>query len=101
MNTTSKNFEWCLRSNGTYLDCPLYGNEKEDFIVGIHNPSVQDMEYFKFKVPHGHYDVFELNSMTGDEVPVTAEVICIKRILQNETIFIDDCDLHVEKEIHA
>ena len=40
LNTTSGDFEWCLRTNGTYLDCPLNGKTEDDFILGIHNPSV-------------------------------------------------------------
>lgn len=55
MNSTSGRLEWCLISNGTYLDCPIKGKSKSDFIIALHNPSTIDREYIKIKVAHSHY----------------------------------------------
>lgn len=37
-------FEWCLRTNSTYLDCPVAKHDKTgkpvSMIVGVHNPAL-------------------------------------------------------------
>jgi hypothetical protein len=32
-------WEWCNNKNGTYLDCPVSGHPKSNFLIAAHNPS--------------------------------------------------------------
>ena len=58
-NFTSDKWEWCLRTNGTYVDCPVVNGTKKNMAVIAENPSYVETEYIKLKVSHGNYDVMK------------------------------------------
>ena len=35
----SATWEWCNNLRGTYLDCPVSGHPKANFLIAAHNPS--------------------------------------------------------------
>jgi hypothetical protein len=39
-NFSSRDWDWCLKTNGTYLDCPIANNQNKTMVVGVHNPAV-------------------------------------------------------------
>jgi hypothetical protein len=54
-------WEWCARTNGTYIDCPLAERTTQSFVVVAQNPSAVDIQYVKLKVAHGNYNVQVFN----------------------------------------
>lgn len=49
-------WEWCIRTNGTYLDCPIANfNDNRTFITAVHNPALKIQTISTIKVPHDHY----------------------------------------------
>ena len=36
---SSDKWDWCLRTNGTYVDCPINGNTNKNFATIVENPS--------------------------------------------------------------
>ena len=95
---TSDQWEWCLRTNGTYIDCPIAERQDKNFAVIAENPSYIDVQYIKLKVGHGNYDVFTYNPTTKANDPQPAEVVCLERFLENGT-FIHDCDMHINATV--
>jgi hypothetical protein len=83
-NITNATWEWCLKSNGTYLDCPINKYPQKDFIVVAHNPSIIDYQYMRFKVSHAHYNVFLWNqqNLTYTDISTQAAVICVDRYIE-------------------
>ena len=53
-------WEWCLKENSTYLDCPIakYQDVQTNFIVAVHNPSMIPLKYARIALPHGNFDVY-------------------------------------------
>ena len=90
----SEKYEWCERTNGTYLDCPIAEKTTQNFAVVVYNPTY-DQRYMKLKVAHGNYDVYAYEPHLKKNVPVDAEVICLERALENGTV-IHDCDMHID-----
>lgn len=52
----NKEWEWCFKTNSTYLDCPVANYPKEaSFIVAIHNPSMQGISISSVKTRSSKY----------------------------------------------
>lgn len=92
---SSDSWSWCLRMNGTYLDCPIAENQKIAHIVAAYNPSLIDSPYLKLKVSHGNYAVYKINSETGILELLNAAVFCSSRLVESGNI-VKDCEMHVE-----
>lgn len=55
-------WQWCSRSNSTYVDCPI--NDQPDdasFVLAVHNPAMINDMLVKIPVKHGHYRVQSFN----------------------------------------
>ena len=52
----------CLKTNSSYLDCPiaakLKGSEQIEMLVAVHNPSSLELSEAEILVPQGSYAVF-------------------------------------------
>lgn len=56
--TTKEAWQWCVRENSTYLDCPTAEYDKKaNIIVAAFNPANNQSDYLSFPVRHGNYDV--------------------------------------------
>lgn len=91
----STSWQWCSRTNGTYLDCPIANNSNQSFIVAVHNPSLLDTTYLKIKVSHGHYWAYQWSEEYSNLVRIPANVICFKRQVESGQ-FVNDCDMHLQ-----
>jgi len=40
--TDNSTWEWCLRTNGTYVNCPIEDHEFENVVLAVYNPSSID-----------------------------------------------------------
>jgi hypothetical protein len=52
-------WEWCVRENSTYLDCPTAEySATANIMVGVFNPATNGpTDYLQVPVRHGNYDV--------------------------------------------
>ncbi len=91
---------WCARTNGTYLDCPVAGNEQKNLVVAAHNPSLETVPYLKVKVSHGNYKVSKLVEGSSKMQPLNAAVICFKRQVESGDI-VNDCEMHIDASLSA
>ncbi|CDW74355.1 glycosyl hydrolases family 38 protein [Stylonychia lemnae] len=96
-NIKSSEWSWCNRTNGTYLDCPIfkYGNQKH--IVAVYNPATIDQSFVKLKVQYSTYRVFYWSFEQNKFIDISssqAEVICAGR-LADQGDYVQDCELHV------
>lgn len=83
-------WEWCQRTNGTYLDCPIANRTTNNFTVFAHNPSTVPTDYIKIRTAHGNYDVYEYDM--DKQIKLPAEAICHNKFLENGTS-IQDCEI--------
>jgi hypothetical protein len=73
-------WEWCERTNGTYIDCPVASRPTKNFLIAAHNPSLVDQKYIRVKVSHGNYDVKVWDANRQVFIAVSkAAVICHSR----------------------
>jgi hypothetical protein len=63
---TNQGWEWCLRENATYLDCPISNYDPQNFTMGVvaYNPATLPINYVSIAVPHGNINVQVFNKNT-------------------------------------
>ena len=78
-------WEWCLKENSTYLDCPISNNLNKslNMIVAVFNPSPQPTLYTSIAVPHGNLDVKVYNFVSQSFVNADSSVLCDNETLPN------------------
>lgn len=66
LNTSATEWDWCHRTNATYLDCPIAASKggNTSMLAIVHNPATIVNNYLTIKVPHGHFEVKSFNSGT-------------------------------------
>lgn len=57
--STLENWQWCIRENSTYLDCPIaeYDKSNINMIVAFFNPGSVQTNYVEMAIPHGKVKV--------------------------------------------
>jgi len=79
---SSKSIQWqqCLKTNGTYLDCPI-GKHQDDpslvMAVVVHNPSSHDVSQIKIAVPKKEYSAKIFDKAKGEFVAVESPTVCM------------------------
>jgi hypothetical protein len=91
----------CFKTNSTWLDCPLanYNAGNVTFLVNVHNPTLDYMQYQRIKVPHDKYRVFAWDETNSKWENVRSQIFCLPVKLINN-ITINDCELHVENMVY-
>lgn len=80
---TKGQWQWCIRENATYLDCPTseYANNT-NIMIAAFNPSADPSDYLSLPVQHAFYKVMTYNYATQTFQPVTNAVV----FSENETL---------------
>ena len=79
-------WEWCIRENSTYLDCPLSEyNDSTNIMVAVFNPATNGpTDYLSFPLKHGHYQVSAFDARSGKFSALNnTAVICDNETLPN------------------
>ena len=91
----------CYKTNSTWLDCPLanYNSGNVTFLVNIHNPTLDFIQYQKIKVPHDKYRAFSWDDANKKWENVRTAIFCLPVTLENKAV-INDCEMHIENIIY-
>ena len=89
--TDGKKWEWCLRTNGTYLECPIANYQRDvSFVAAVHNPSNKVQFISSVKTPHPNYKVQAITSK-GELIDVPHAPMCSLIEIENGQV-IQDCE---------
>jgi hypothetical protein len=63
--STKGQWQWCIKENSTYLDCPTseYPNST-NIMIAAYNPSADPSDYLSVPVQHAFYKVMTYNYAT-------------------------------------
>jgi hypothetical protein len=97
----AKKWFQCFKSNSTWLDCPLANYEAGNvtFLVNVHNPTLDFIQYQKIKVPHELYRVYSYDDANQKWENVRSQVFCLPVMLENGAT-INDCEMHIENIVY-
>ena len=91
-------WDQCLRTNTSYLDCPIANWETEELYamyVMVHDTSPVKSNHTAIAVPHGHYEVSILDRSTRQYAKAEdSSIICSDDHVSNGQE-IKNCQLHV------
>ena len=81
--TTNTQWQWCIRENATYLDCPTseYANST-NIMIAAFNPSADPSDYLSLPVQHGFYKVMTYNYASQQFQPAANAAV----FSENETL---------------
>jgi len=82
--TTKTQWQWCIRENSTYLDCPTseYANST-NILLAAFNPSTDPSDYLTLPVQHAYYKVMTYNYANQAFQPANAVVFSENETLPN------------------
>jgi hypothetical protein len=100
--TTKESWQWCVRENSTYLDCPTAEYpQNSNILVAAFNPATNKSDYLEFPVRHGNYDVAVYNSAQQAMIPTKdVSVICENETLANGYT-IETCMMYIDYPIDS
>lgn len=101
----ANDWQWCLRYNSTYADCPIADYADGDsfkMLIAVHNPANLATKISQIAVPHGNLLVKRFDVETGGMLEAEANVLCnIQEEESDPSSNVDNCQLFIKHEVPA
>lgn len=98
--TTTSQWQWCIRENSTYLDCPTseYANST-NIMLAAFNPSADPSDYLSLPVQHAFYKVMTYNYATQQFQPATNAAVFSENETLSNGYTVNNAWLHIDYPI--